>query len=97
MALHACPICIVTQDISIVELPPHFAICLSRDFTTKIGGYIASNWSYLFLRSRYGTKTYIRVKPLALDHIETYIPSPINKDYTSPEEEEGFTFHEHTT
>ena len=43
MALHACPSCTVTQDISIVELPSHFSICLSRDFTTQIGGYIASN------------------------------------------------------
>lgn len=34
MSLHACPNCIVTQDISIVELLPHFTICLSRDFTT---------------------------------------------------------------
>ena len=41
MALHACPSCTMTQDISIVELPPHFAICLSRNFTALIGGYIA--------------------------------------------------------
>lgn len=34
MALHTCLGCIVTQDISIVELPPHFFIYLSRDFTT---------------------------------------------------------------
>ena len=41
MALHACPSCTVTQDISIVELPPHFSICLSRDFISQIGGYVA--------------------------------------------------------
>ena len=43
MTLHACPSCTITQDVSIVELPPHFSICLSRDFTTQIGGYIASD------------------------------------------------------
>ena len=33
MTLYACSGFIVTQDISIVELPPHFFICLSIDFT----------------------------------------------------------------
>ena len=97
MALYAHPICTITQDIPIVELPPHFSICLSRDFTTQIAGYIASNWSYLFFRTRYGTKTSIRVEPLALNHIETYIPSPINAYCKSCEEDDGYTFHEHAT
>ena len=97
MTLHACPCCTVTQAISIVELPTHFSICLSRDFTTQIGGYIAPDWSFLFFKTRYGTKTSIRVRPLVLDHIEAYIPSPINVDYTSHEEDEGYTFHEHAT
>ena len=43
MALHACLDYTMTQDISIVEIPPHFSIYLSRDFTTQIGGYITSN------------------------------------------------------
>ena len=34
MALHECLGCTVTQDISIVELPPHFVIYLSKDSTT---------------------------------------------------------------
>ena len=33
MALHACPGCTVTQDISVAKVKPHFSICLSRDFT----------------------------------------------------------------
>ena len=33
MALHACPGCTITQDISIAEVKPHFSICLKRDFT----------------------------------------------------------------
>ena len=28
MALHACPSCTVTQDISLAEVKPHFSICL---------------------------------------------------------------------
>ena len=51
----------------------------------------------MFFRTRYGTKNSIRAKPLALDHIEAYITSPINADYTSHKEDEGYTFHEHTT
>ena len=45
MALHACPGCTVTQEILVVELPPHFAIFLSRDFIAQISGYIAFDWS----------------------------------------------------
>lgn len=43
MALHAFPSCTITQDISVAEVKPHFFICLSRDFSVQIGGYIASN------------------------------------------------------
>ena len=56
MALHACPGCTVTQDISVAEVKPHFSICLSRDFTAQIGGYISSDWSYMSFRTRYGAK-----------------------------------------
>ena len=43
IALHEFPSCTVIQAISIVDLSPHFAIYLSREFTAKIGGYIASD------------------------------------------------------
>ncbi len=43
IALHACPGCTITQDISVAEVKPYFAIYLSRDFTTQIGGFISSN------------------------------------------------------
>ena len=94
MALHECPGCLVIQDISIVELPPHFAIYLSRDFTSQLGGYIASNWSYLFFRTRYGTKASIRSEPLALCHIEPYIPSPVNVNYTAQDEKQDISEHD---
>lgn len=95
MALHACLGCTVIQDISVVELPSHFSICLLRDFTTHIGGYIVSNWSYMFFRTRYGTKASIKVEPLALNHIENYTPSPINMNCTIHEEDEECITNEH--
>ena len=97
MALHACPNCTMTQEISIVELLPHFSIYLSRHFTTQIGRYIASYRSYMFFRKRYFTKTSIRVEPLALNHLETYTPSPINMSCRTHKEDEGYTSHEYTT
>ena len=81
MALHACLGCTVVQDISIAEVKPHFSICLSRDFTTQIGGYISSNWAYMFFRTRYGTKASIRAEQSALHHIEPYTPNLINMNY----------------
>ena len=89
MVLHACPTCTIVIDISIVELPILLDIFLSRDFTSEIGGYITSNWSYMLCIARYRTKT--------LDHIETYSPSPINMNFTIHDEDEENTIHEHTT
>ena len=65
--------------------------------TTQIGGYIAFDWSYIFFKTRYGTKESIEVEPLALDHIETYTPSPISMNCTTHDEDEEDTIHEHTT
>lgn len=93
MALCTCPSCTVIQDISIVELPPHFSICLSMDLTTQIGGYIAFDWSYMFFRTIYGTKDSIKT----LNHMETYTPSPVNMNCTIHEEDEGCITHEHAT
>jgi hypothetical protein len=97
MALHACLCCTIVQDISVVEVKPHFSICLSREFTTKIGGYISSDWSYMFFRTRYETKASIKVEPLALHHIEPYTSSPINMNCTIYKEEEGDIVYEPTT
>ena len=97
MALHGCPGCIVVQDISIYEVKPHFYICLSRDFTTQIGGYISSDWSYLFFRTRYGIKASIRVEPLALHHTKPYDPISINMNCTIYEEEERDIVNEQAT
>ena len=70
---------------------------MSRGFKAQIGRYIASDYSYLFFRTTYGTKISIKAKNLALDHIETYTPSPINVDYIAHKEDEGYVAHEHTT
>ena len=97
MALHAFPSCTLTQDILVVEVKPHFLICLSRDFTTPIGGYISSYWSYMFFRTRYGTEALIRAKPLALHHIEPYTTNLINMNYTILEMDESGIVNEPTT
>ena len=51
----------------------------------------------MIFRTRYGTKTSIRVEPLILNHLETYTQIPINLSCISHEEHEGYTSHEHTT
>ena len=89
MALYEYPSCTVTQDISIAKVKPHFVICLSRDFTTQLGGYIYSNWSYMFFRTRYGANYSIREEPLALHHIEPYTPNLINMNCTILETDEN--------
>ena len=78
MSLHACPGCTVIQDISVAEVKPHFSICLSRDFTTHIGGFISADWSYMSFKTRYGANASIRVEPKALHHTKSYTPNLIN-------------------
>ncbi len=72
MALHACPGCTVIQDISVAEVKPYFAICLSRDFTAQIGGFISADWSYMSFKTRYGANASIRAEPQALYHLVNY-------------------------
>lgn len=48
LTLQACPNFVIPQDMYIVDLPPHFFICLSRDFIAKLGGYLFADWSHLF-------------------------------------------------
>lgn len=48
----------IIQDIIIVDLPPLFEICLSREFTTKLGGYLALDYTYLLLPFK---KNYVKV------------------------------------
>ena len=97
MALHACPGCTVIQDILVVEVKPHFAICLSRVFTAQIGGYISSNWSYISFRTRYGAKDSIREEPLALHHTKPYTPNLVNINCTILEMDENDILNEPTT
>ncbi len=53
-------------------------MCLSRDFTAKIGGYLSADWSHMLFRTCYGTKVTIKSERLAKNHIEPYCPSTIN-------------------
>ena len=97
IALHSCPGCTVTQDISVVEVKPYFSICLSRDFTAQIGGFISSNWSYMSFKMRYGANASIRAEPQALHHTEPYTPNLINMNCTILEMDENDIMNEPTT
>lgn len=78
LILHACPIVSILQGISVIDFPPYFAICISRYSTTKIGGYMSSDWSHLLFRTRYGTKVTVRVDSISRNHVEPYTLSPIS-------------------
>lgn len=39
----------LNQDIIVVDLPPLFGICLSREFTAKLGGYLALDYIHILL------------------------------------------------
>ena len=74
LTLHVCPTFYIPQDIFVIDLPPYFSICLSREFIAKIGGYLSIDWSHMLFRTRYGTKVTIRSKLLVKNHIEPYTP-----------------------
>lgn len=88
LILHACPNFSIRQDVYIIDLPPYFALCLSRDFKAKLGGYLSSDWSHMFFRTIYGTKVTIKLELLANDHIEPYIPSVVNANLSIQESNE---------
>ncbi|KAH9316111.1 hypothetical protein KI387_024738, partial [Taxus chinensis] len=58
------------------------------DFTTKIGGYLSTNWSHMLFRTRYGAKATIRSEPIVDYHIESYVPSPINANCLAFDQED---------
>lgn len=87
LSLHECPNFSIPQDIYAIDLPPHFVICLSREFTARIGGYLSADWSHLYFRTRYGTKVRIKSKAFAKTHVEPYTPSPINANLMYHEQE----------
>lgn len=43
LTLYVCPSFSIPWDIYVIDLPPYFSIFLSRDFLTKVGGYLSSN------------------------------------------------------
>lgn len=82
LTLHACPNFSILQDIYVIELPLYFAIWLAMDFTTKIGGYLSFDCSHMLFRNIYATKDTIKSEPIAKDHLEPYVPTPINTNCT---------------
>ena len=58
---------------------------------------ISFDWSYMFFRTRYGTKASIKAEPLVLHHIEPYTPNLINMNCTIVEIDENDMENEPTT
>lgn len=69
LILYYCPSIIVPWEVVIVDIPPIFGMCLSCDFTNKIGGYMSLDWFHLIVRTRYGSKLKVLSKPLHLEYI----------------------------
>lgn len=69
LTLFACPSVTVSQEVVVIDIPPVFGLCLSRDFTAKIGGYLSLDWSHLILRTQHGAKLKIFSEPLHTEHV----------------------------
>ncbi|KAH9298646.1 hypothetical protein KI387_030328, partial [Taxus chinensis] len=78
-------------------LPPLFSLCLSRDFTARIGGYLPTYWSHMLFRTRFGTKATIRSDPIANFHIQPHTLSPINANCSSFDQEDYISIDEADT
>lgn len=52
LKIHKCLSVIITQEVIVVELPPLFGLCLSREFTVKIGGYLAMDYTHYLIPCR---------------------------------------------
>jgi len=49
LKIHNCPSVVITQEVVVVELPPLFGLCLSREFIAKIGGYLAMDYTHYLI------------------------------------------------
>ena len=78
LTLHCCPSFSIPMDIYIIDLPPYFSICLSQDFTAKIGCYLSIDWSHMLFHTRYGTKVIIPSEPIAQYCIEHHVVNTEN-------------------
>lgn len=61
---------------------------MSWDFTAKIGGYLSSDWSHMFFKTKHGTKVTIKSEAIENDHIEPYVPPAINDNLSILDKEE---------
>lgn len=53
----------------IIDIPPIFGLCLSQEFTSKVGVYLSLDWSHLILRTKHGAKMKIESKALHSEHV----------------------------
>jgi len=49
MKLHQCPEVSVVQEVMVIELPALFGLCLSREFTSKLGGYLSMSYDHCII------------------------------------------------
>lgn len=49
LKIHKCPSMVITQEVVVVELPLLFRLCLSKEFTTKIGRYLAMDYTHYLI------------------------------------------------
>lgn len=59
----------VSQEVVVIDIPLVFRLCLSQDFTAKIGGYLFLDWSHLILCTQHDTKLKILSEPLHVEHV----------------------------
>lgn len=78
----------MSQEVVVINIPPIFGCCLSRDFTTKIGGYLSLDWSHLILRTHHDTKIKILLEPLHAEHVTDQAMINVEPTHTSISNEE---------
>lgn len=88
LTLFACPSVTMSQEVVVIGIPPIFGLCLSRDFTTKIRGYLSLAWSHLILRTQHGAKLKILSEPLHIEHVVDQAMLNFEPTHTSISNEE---------
>lgn len=78
------------QEVVVIDIPSVFEMCLSRDLTTKLGGYLALDWSHLILRTKHRLKMKILSKSFHLEHIVNDTNLCFKADHTSTFQQERY-------
>lgn len=77
MKLHQCPEVSVVQEVMIIELPALFDLCLSREFTSKLGGYLSMNYNHYIIPCK-GRRVKIKREDAYPYHVERIEEENVN-------------------